>query len=139
MRKILLVEDIKEEANTLMILHGMCAAKFHGAVSIATVNSWEDAVREVKILRPDLILLDLGLPPGSSTDETVDSLREVAPHWPPVFVITGNDAREPELRAKCVGECGAQDFILKKQAHRDPEQWCERIYHIFLRSDYAQP
>ena len=137
MKRLLIIEDIAAEAEILTRLYQMVRARFHGAVDITNVPTWKDAVMVVETARPDMILCDLGLP-DSSTDTTVSSLGIVSSVWPPVMVITGHDEREKELRVDCIRKAGAQDFMLKKVAHRDPEQLAERLWHAWLRTQHAK-
>lgn len=137
MKKLLIIEDISAEAEILTRLYQMVRARFHGAVEITIAPKWAEGVLVVETVAPDVVLLDLGLP-DSTTELTVERIKQVSPSWPPIVVLTGHDEREKELRPKCIKDGGASDFMLKKIAHRDPEQLCERIYHAYLRGEYAR-
>lgn len=135
--KILYVEDDILESEVIERLFHMVQKKFHGEVEFKSVNSWNSGVETVYAFQPDVVLLDLALSAiGTIPSDTATTLQELSKHadkWPPVIVLTGNKY-DLELRRKCI-MAGASDFMLKDQAHRDPELLCERIYHAYLRRE----
>jgi two-component system NtrC family response regulator len=104
--KLLIVED--DEALRMQMKY---ALRDHYAVSFA--DSRARAMAAVAEARPDLVILDLGLPPRSDLpDEGLLVLEEIlrqAPHTR-VVVVTGNSDRANARRAV---ELGAVDFLVK--------------------------
>ena len=72
------------------------------------VDSGAEAVSRVLDRRPDLVLLDVGLPDISGL-EVCREIRKL-PGYLPVIMLTGLDAREDELRGF---EVKADDYITK--------------------------
>lgn len=80
---------------------------------VTLVDNHDNAMESVRALEPDVVLLDLGLPPdpGGATEglRTLRDIMEIAPTTK-VVVITGNDERAHAVEA--VG-LGAYDFYNK--------------------------
>lgn len=80
---------------------------------VTLVDNHDSAMDSVRALEPDVVLLDLGLPPdpGGATEglRTLKDIMEIAPTTK-VVVITGNDERAHAVNA--VG-LGAYDFYNK--------------------------
>lgn len=102
--RILVVEDQpKILKNQLKLLD---AAK--ELTVVGTAMSGEEALLEVECLRPDVILLDLGLPKMSGIDVT----REVKRRWPEteILIFTIFDEEQKVLDAV---RAGASGYLLK--------------------------
>lgn len=137
MKRLLIIEDMALESEAVKRIYEMIAPKFHEPIQINIVATWKAALEEVEHNRPDVVLLDLGLP-DSGTDETVTKIGEMSKSWPPIVVLTGNDVREQELRIKCIRDNGASDLLLKKLVHRNWEFLVERIWQAYLRRQHEQ-
>jgi len=76
---------------------------------VGTAADGEEGLRKVKQLRPDVILLDIGMPvmDGFATLEQI--LRECPT---PVLMVSGLNEKDPTLAMKSL-QCGAVDFIPK--------------------------
>lgn len=131
MNRILYIEDDKSESEIIRRLYEMVRKKFHGEVQFETAESWPTGLVKIEDTRPDVVLLDLSLPPGFTTTDTLNAFAKNVDTMPPTMILTGNKF-DLDLRRKCL-LMGAEDFVLKDQAHRDPELLCERIYHCYLR------
>lgn len=134
-KSLLYVEDEPDYAAIVEQLHALVRKKFHGDVEFRKVLSWRDAMFEVEANPPSVILLDLTLRPDMGPDDTLFAFALVAEKWPPTMILTGNKY-DLELRRKCF-KAGAQDFMIKDEANRNPELLCERLYSCFLRHLYA--
>lgn len=130
-RDILYIEDQPEYAAVVEQLHAMVRKKFHGEVEFRKVLTWHEGMFEVERNRPSVILLDLTLPPDMKQDDTLFAFSAVAEKWPPTMILTGNDY-DLDLRRRCI-LAGADSFMLKTEANRNPELLCERLYCCFLR------
>lgn len=131
MKQILYIEDEAPVAEVIGRLYQTVRKRFHGEVAFETAASWQEGVQKIADDPPDVILLDLALGRGYGTHETISALAAVSEQWPPVMILTGNEY-EPELRSRCI-LLGADDFMFKDAARRDPELLCERLYHCYLR------
>ncbi|HXF62142.1 MAG TPA: response regulator transcription factor [Caldilineaceae bacterium] len=101
-KTILVVDDDRLMRRSLSATLGQA-----GYIAL-TAGSAEDALEAVRVQRPDLVLLDIGLP-GMDGLEAIRSLRQVAPRLPVIFVT----ARRRELDEIVGLELGADDYITK--------------------------
>jgi DNA-binding response OmpR family regulator len=102
MARILIVEDDLEIAGPLVrTLQG-------GGYSVALVGDGKAALDKVKTTKPDLIVLDLGLP----TMDGLDVCRAIRAHSleMPILILT---ARTSELDLVVGLDAGADDYVMK--------------------------
>lgn len=102
MARILIVEDDLEIAGPLVrTLQG-------GGYSVALVGDGKAALDKVKSTKPDLIVLDLGLP----TMDGLDVCRAIRAHSleMPILILT---ARTSELDLVIGLDAGADDYVMK--------------------------
>lgn len=131
MKSVLYIEDEREYGAIVEQLHNMVRKKFYDAVSFQVVPTWVDGASIVEKEPPSVVLVDLSLRPAQSQEDTIFLIERVSRKWPPIFVLTGNKF-DLELRKKCI-LAGADDFMVKDDANRNPELLVERLYHCFLR------
>ncbi len=128
-RRIVFIEDEQTCGEVIRRLYEMCQKSFHGEVDFEVAGTWAEGLQAVTTHPPDVVLLDLNLP-DSKQPQTEQHIAEKCDSWPPIIVLTG--AEDKELRRRCI-LLGADDFMEKKTANRDPMQLCERIYSAHLR------
>jgi DNA-binding response OmpR family regulator len=93
----------------------------HAGFSVLTAANGSDALRVARLQRPDLIVLDLGLPGRDGLDVTRDLRRESGV---PIVMLT---ARTDEAD-KLVGlELGADDYVTKPFSARELGTTCGRV------------
>ena len=80
-----------------------------GFLCSGTFNSCEKLLKEVKVLNPDVILMDLGLP-GMSGIEGITEVKKILPEIT-ILVLTIYDENEKIFQALCAGACG---YLVKK-------------------------
>ncbi len=100
--RILIVDDEKEIRRALqrhLVAHGF---------DVTVVGSGEEALDEVALHRPDLMLLDLGLP-GMSGLEVCRRVRAISNL--PIIVLSARDAERDKVHA--LVDLGADDYIAK--------------------------
>jgi len=100
---ILIVEDDAQLAGQLK----WALAKEY---KVAHAGSRDSAIQSLRSGAPDLVLLDLCLPPGNVPDEGFRVLEEAKAKKLTVVVMSALEEREPALRAI---ERGAYDFFVK--------------------------
>ena len=105
--RVLVVEDDAAVAGG--IIDGLSHARFE-TMLVGTGAACLDAVRT---FRPDLILLDLGLPDIDGTDVCREIRRDSAV---PIIVVS---ARTDEIDRVVVLEMGADDFVVKPFGMRE--------------------
>jgi DNA-binding response OmpR family regulator len=101
-KSILVVDDDP------LMRRSLAASLGQAGYGVVTAPNAEEAMSQVQRQRPDLVLLDIGLP-GMDGMEALASLRQHAPRLPVIFV-TG---RRRELDEIVGLELGADDYITK--------------------------
>jgi DNA-binding NarL/FixJ family response regulator len=102
-RRILIVDDHPSfRASARMLLEA------EGYEVVGEAEDGQSALRAVRELRPDVVLLDIQLPDLDGF-EVADRLR--ANGTAPAIVLVSS--RDREEVAACVGPCGARGFISK--------------------------
>lgn len=105
--EILLVDD---DVNTLKALRRVLETERY---TVSAVTTGRDAIRQVKLARPYIVLLDLGLPDADGVDLLRLFLQEGVEH---VIIISGTDS--VEMTRLCL-RSGAFDFILKPAGRKE--------------------
>jgi len=103
MLRILAVDD---DITVMRTLERLLRSKGH---AVETASSGEAALAAVGAVRPDLVLLDVQMPPGIDGLETLARLRREAPAVP-VIIMTGMHDVDVAVRAF---KQGAIDFVSK--------------------------
>jgi DNA-binding response OmpR family regulator len=105
--RILVVED---EARIAEVVQGYLEAQGH---TVTWVDSGEAALTAAERRRPDLVVLDLGLP-GMSGDEVCRRLRSQSDV--PIIMLTARDAEEDLVHGL---QLGADDYVTKPFSPRE--------------------
>lgn len=134
--RVLFIEDDPGEQHVVRELYHLCQKAYRGQVEFHCVSSWQEAIAQVEVNRPDVVIADLTLPPCTAED-SLENIKLFSPTWPPIIVMTGHEEREEELRVKAIMDSGASDFLIKRRMNRHPEELCERVYVAYLRKSHA--
>lgn len=102
---VLLVEDDPELRNTLREALGVEGYRVHAAASLADARALLAHAFDAD--RPDLVLLDLGLPDGDG-ESFLARLRQTGA--PPVIVVSARHGDDPKVRLL---DAGADDYLVK--------------------------
>jgi DNA-binding NarL/FixJ family response regulator len=108
--RIVIIEDrreIREGLRTLIAYTG-------GYECVAAYRSMEEALPEIERTRPDVALVDLGLP-GMSGIQGIQRLRQLIPKAQ-LLVLSVYDDDERVFQAICAGACG---YLLKNTPPAD--------------------
>jgi CheY-like chemotaxis protein len=117
---ILVVDDFKPYRHFVTsMLHGRS-----GLQVICGVSNGLDAVEKAQELKPDLVLLDIGLP-GLNGIEAARRIRALAPNSKIIF-LTQESSPEVMQEAKSLGAYG---YVLKMQAETDLLAAVEAVLH----------
>jgi two-component system alkaline phosphatase synthesis response regulator PhoP len=100
----------------------------HAGFTVLTAGDGPSAVHAARTRRPDLVVLDLGLP-GLDGLEVLRTIRAAAPT--PVVVVT---ARDTELDKLLGLELGADDYVTKPFS---PRELVARVRAVLRRSERA--
>src|ERR1035437_10518656 len=98
--RILILVDGRELLERLKTLN----AYTEGYECVAAYRSMEEALPEIERARPDVALVDLGLP-GMSGIEGIQRMRVVVPKMQ-CLVLSVYDDDERVFQAICAGACG---------------------------------
>jgi CheY-like chemotaxis protein len=107
-RRILIVDDNEDAANSLALILKL------GGHETASVYSAVDALQRASAFRPDVVLLDIGLP-GMDGYEVAQKMREL-PGLRDVrlIAVTGYGRSDDRLRAR---DAGFDDHLTKPVEH----------------------
>jgi two-component system, OmpR family, alkaline phosphatase synthesis response regulator PhoP len=100
----------------------------HAGFAVLTAGDGASALQAARNRRPDLVVLDLGLP-GLDGLDVIRALRAAAPT--PIVVVT---ARDTELDKLLGLELGADDYVTKPFS---PRELVARVRAVLRRSERA--
>lgn len=118
MGRILIVEDEEEIADLL------AAYVEKAGFEVGRASNVADAIRDHARLRPDLVLLDIGLPGGDGL-EVLTSIRRRFDT--PIIMVTAHDDEVSKLGSLRIG---ADDYVVKPF---NPSEVIERIRAVLRR------
>ena len=117
---VCVVDDNKELRNALEEIITMS----EGYKCIATIGTAEDAVNQIPILRPDVVLMDINL----GTEKTgIDCVRVLKPRLPDINFMMCTVYEDDEKIFEALS-AGASGYILKKT---DPARMLEAIRELY--------
>jgi DNA-binding NarL/FixJ family response regulator len=117
---VCIVDDNKELRNALEEIITMS----DGYKCIATIATAEDAMNQIPILRPEVVLMDINL----GTDESgIDVVRVLKPRLPDINFMMCTVYEENEKIFEALS-AGASGYILKKT---DPARMLEAIRELY--------
>jgi two-component system response regulator AdeR len=120
--KVLIVEDEREIADLLT------AYVERAGFEVAVAGTVQDAIRVHAQFRPDLMLLDIGLPGGDGLDVLAAVRRRMDT---PVIMVTAVDDDVTKLSSLRIG---ADDYVVKPF---NPSEVVERIRAVLRRAQGA--
>ncbi|MEO7923055.1 MAG: response regulator transcription factor [Chitinophagaceae bacterium] len=117
---VCIVDDNKELRNALEEIISMS----DGYKCMGTIGTAEDAVIQIPILRPDVVLMDINL---GSTETGIDVVRMLKPRIPDTNFMMCTVYEEDEKIFEALS-AGASGYILKKT---DPARMLESIRELY--------
>ena len=120
--RILIVEDEEEIADLL------AAYVARAGFEVSRATNVQAAIRDHAQIRPDLVLLDIGLPGGDGLEVLTTVRRRFDT---PVIMVT---ARDDELTKLSSLRIGADDYVVKPF---NPSEVVERIRAVLRRAEGA--
>lgn len=117
---VCIVDDSKELRNALEEIIGMS----DGYKCIGTIGTAEEALWQLPLLRPDVVLMDINL---GSTESGIDCVRQLKPRIPDTNFMMCTVYEENEKIFEALS-AGASGYILKKT---DPKRMLEAIRELY--------
>ncbi len=117
---VCIVDDNKELRNALEEIISMS----EGYKCIGTMGTAEDAINQLPILRPDVVLMDINL---GTIESGIDVVRVLKPRVPEVNFMMCTVYEENEKIFEALS-AGASGYILKKT---DPARMLEAIRELY--------
>src|SRR5678816_2190651 len=117
---VCIVDDNRELRNALEEIITMS----NGYKCSGTIGTAEDAVRQLPLLRPDVVLMDINL---GSAESGIDVVRSLKPRIPDTNFMMCTVYEENEKIFEALS-AGASGYILKKT---DPTRMLEAIRELY--------
>jgi len=117
---VCIVDDNKELRNALEEIITMS----EGYKCIATIGTAEEAVNQIPLLRPDVVLMDINL---GSEESGIDCVRVLKPKLPDINFMMCTVYEENEKIFEALS-AGASGYILKKT---DPARMLDAIRELY--------
>lgn len=117
---VCIVDDNKELRNALEEIITMS----YGYKCVGTIGGAEDAVNQIPLLRPDVVLMDINL---GSEETGIDAVRVLKPRMPDTNFMMCTVYEEDEKIFEALS-AGASGYILKKT---DPSRMLEAIRELY--------
>ncbi len=79
---------------------------------IAEAANGDDAITQFQQARPDLVLMDIVMPPGTKAKDGIDALKHIVTENPSAKIVMCSSMGQQALIAEAL-KAGAKDFVVK--------------------------
>jgi two-component system chemotaxis response regulator CheY len=79
---------------------------------IAEAGNGDDAITQFQAVHPDLVLMDIVMPPGPRAKDGIEALRHIVASDPAAKVVMCSSMGQQALIAEAI-KSGAKDFVIK--------------------------
>ncbi len=79
---------------------------------IAEASSGDDAIAKFEQTKPDLVLMDIIMPPGPKAKDGIEALKQIVASQPSAKVIMCSSMGQQSLIVEAI-KSGAKDFVVK--------------------------
>jgi len=79
---------------------------------IAEAANGDDAITQFQTSKPDLVLMDIVMPPGPKAKDGIDALKQIVATDPSAKVVMCSSMGQQALIAEAI-KSGAKDFVVK--------------------------
>jgi len=79
---------------------------------IAEAGTGDEAIDRYQQFKPDLVLMDIVMPPGAKTKDGIDALKQIVIQNPTAKVVMCSSMGQQALIAEAL-KYGAKDFVVK--------------------------
>jgi two-component system chemotaxis response regulator CheY len=79
---------------------------------IAEAANGDEAIRQFEQAKPDLVLMDIVMPPGPKAKDGIEALKQIVQENPKAKIVMVSSYGQQALIAEAL-KAGAKDFIVK--------------------------
>lgn len=79
---------------------------------VAEAANGDDAITQFQQLKPDLVLMDIIMPPGPKAKDGIEALKQIVASDPTAKVVMCSSMGQQTLIAEAI-KSGAKDFVIK--------------------------
>lgn len=79
---------------------------------IAEAGTGDDAITQYQVSKPDLVLMDIIMPPGPKAKDGIEALKQIVAADPSAKVVMCSSMGQQSLIVEAI-KCGAKDFVIK--------------------------
>ena len=79
---------------------------------VAEAGNGDDALNQYQQAQPDLVLMDIVMPPGPKTKDGIDALKQIMTANPEAKIVMCSSMGQQVLIADAL-KAGAKDFVVK--------------------------
>ncbi len=79
---------------------------------VAEAGNGDDAIAQFQASHPDLVLMDIIMPPGPKAKDGIEALKQIVAANPTAKVIMCSSMGQQALITEAI-KCGAKDFVVK--------------------------
>lgn len=131
MRHLLFIEDEKNFSDLIKKVRQDVEAAFCGTAQLVVVKELAMARSILATQDVALVIFDLTLP-DSRQEDSIDFIRHNHEHWPPIYVLTGDE--RIEVRRECLF-AGAAGFAIKRHVLESPNFFFASLLNMYLKAN----
>jgi two-component system chemotaxis response regulator CheY len=79
---------------------------------IAEAANGDEAINQFQQAQPDLVLMDIVMPPGTKAKDGIDALKQIVTENPSAKIVMCSSMGQQALIAEAL-KAGAKDFVVK--------------------------
>ncbi len=79
---------------------------------VAEAGNGDDAIKQFQASNPDLVLMDIVMPPGPKAKDGIEALKQIVAINPAAKVVMCSSMGQQSLIAEAL-KSGAKDFVIK--------------------------
>ena len=79
---------------------------------IAEATNGDDAIDQFQQSQPDLVFMDIVMPPGPNAKDGIEALKQIVSKNPSAKIVMCSSMRQQDLITEAI-KSGAKDFVIK--------------------------
>jgi two-component system, chemotaxis family, chemotaxis protein CheY len=79
---------------------------------IAEATNGDDAIEQFQQSQPDLVFMDIVMPPGPNAKDGIEALKQIVSKNPSAKIVMCSSMRQQDLITEAI-KSGAKDFVIK--------------------------